>query len=150
MSAFTTKDFATLLDEVIAEAEAQEGPAYARTTIPFDALVDVLAEGQGSEPVSDAAAAAEYLFAMADAPPVAPMAPPAPLPELPSTEPAAIARELKLTGREKPETLDRLRREFAFRNHPDRVAPELRQRAIVRMQIANRMIDDAKGRHARV
>ena len=146
MSAFTTKDFATLLDEAIAEAEAQEGPAYARTTIPFD----VLAEGQGGEPVSDAAAAAEYLFAMADVPPVAPMGPPAPLPELPSTEPAAIARELKLTGREKPETLDRLRREFAFRNHPDRVAPELRQRAIVRMQIANRMIDDAKGRHARV
>ena len=146
MSAFTTKDFATLLDEAIAEAEAQEGPAYARTTIPFD----VLAEGQGGEPVSDAAAAAEYLFAMADAPPVAPMAPPAPLPELPSTEPAAIARELKLTGREKPETLDRLRREFAFRNHPDRVAPELRQRAIVRMQIANRMIDDAKGRLSRV
>ena len=140
MSAFTTKDFATLLDEAIAEAEAQEGPAYARTTIPFD----VLAEGQGGEPVSDAAAAAEYLFAMADVPPVAP------LPELPSTEPAAIARELKLTGREKPETLDRLRREFAFRNHPDRVAPELRQRAIVRMQIANRMIDDAKGRLSRV
>ena len=146
MSAFTTKDFATLLDEAIAEAEAQEGSAYSRTTIPFD----VLAEGQGGEPVSDAAAAAEYLFAMADAPPVAPMAPPAPLPELPSTEPAAIARELKLTGREKPETLDRLRREFAFRNHPDRVAPELRQRAIVRMQIANRMIDDAKGRLSRV
>ena len=146
MSAFTTKDFATLLDEAIAEAEAHEGPAYARTTIPFD----VLAEGQGGEPVSDAAAAAEYLFAMADAPPVAPIAPPAPLPDLPSTEPAAIARELKLTGREKPETLDRLRREFAFRNHPDRVAPELRQRAIVRMQIANRMIDDAKGRLSRV
>ena len=146
MSAFTTKDFATLLDEAIAEAEAQEGPAYARTTIPFD----VLAEGQGGEPVSDAAAAAEYLFAMADVPPVAPMAPPAPLPDLPSTEPAAIARELQLTGREKPETLDRLRREFAFRNHPDRVAPELRQRAIVRMQIANRMIDDAKGRLSRV
>ena len=145
MSAFTTKDFATLLDEAIAEAEAQEAPAYSRTTIPFD----VLAEGQGGEPVSDAAAAAEYLFAMADVPPVAPMAPPAPLPELPSTEPAAIARELKLTGREKPETLDRLRREFAFRNHPDRVAPELRQRAIVRMQIANRMIDDAKGRLSR-
>ena len=146
MSAFTTKDFATLLDEAIAEAEAQEAPAYSRTTIPFD----VLAEGQGGEPVSDAAAAAEYLFAMADVPPVAPLAPPAPLPELPSTEPAAIARELKLTGREKPETLDRLRREFAFRNHPDRVAPELRQRAIVRMQIANRMIDDAKGRLSRV
>ena len=145
MSAFTTKDFATLLDEAIAEAEAQEAPAYSRTTIPFD----VLAEGQGGEPVSDAAAAAEYLFAMADAPPVAPLAPPAPLPDLPSTEPAAIARELKLTGREKPETLDRLRREFAFRNHPDRVAPELRQRAIVRMQIANRMIDDAKWRLSR-
>ena len=120
MSAFTTKDFATLLDEAIAEAEAQEAPAYARTTIPFD----VLAEGQGGEPVSDAAA-------------------------LPFGKDIERYRGARI-GREKPETLDRLRREFAFRNHPDRVAPELRQRAIVRMQIANRMIDDAKGRHARV
>lgn len=41
---------------------------------------------------------------------------------------------------------NRLRRSFAFRNHPDRVAPHLRQRAMVRMQVANMLIDDARRR----
>jgi hypothetical protein len=36
------------------------------------------------------------------------------------------------------------RRAFAFKNHPDRVAPHLRQRAMVRMQVANMLIDEAK------
>ncbi len=38
----------------------------------------------------------------------------------------------------------RKRRAFAFKNHPDRVAPHLRQRAMVRMQVANMLIDEAK------
>ena len=40
----------------------------------------------------------------------------------------------------------KLRRSFAFRNHPDRVAPHLRQLALARMQVANRLIDEAKRR----
>ena len=51
-----------------------------------------------------------------------------------------------ITGREKPDVLDRMRRDFAFANHPDRVSADLRDNAIVRMQIANRMIDEAKQR----
>lgn len=143
MVSFTTKDFATLLDEAIAQAEAEEHPAYTRTSIPFD----VLGGAHDGDIVADPAAAAEYLFAVADIPSIAPDL--APLTELPSAEPEAIARELKLTGHEKPDALDRVRRDFAFANHPDRVAPELRERAIVRMQIANRMIDDAKRRNSR-
>ena len=42
-----------------------------------------------------------------------------------------------------------MRRSFALANHPDRVAPHLRQRAMVRMQLANMMIDDAKRRAAK-
>ena len=38
----------------------------------------------------------------------------------------------------------RIRRDFAFKNHPDRVAPHLRQHAMVRMQVANMLIDDAR------
>lgn len=61
----------------------------------------------------------------------------------------AIALELGLRRafwqtKLKPDDFDRIRREFAMQNHPDRVAPQLRQRALVRMQIANMLIDEAK------
>nr|WP_230978897.1 hypothetical protein [Mesorhizobium composti] len=69
-----------------------------------------------------------------------------PLPQevLPPIDPDAIAAEL---GLDRPATeldLSRLRRSFAFANHPDRVAPHLRQRAMIRMQVANMLIDDAQ------
>ncbi|GHC61859.1 hypothetical protein [Limoniibacter endophyticus] len=61
----------------------------------------------------------------------------------------AIAAELGLRrafwqSKLKPDDFDRIRRNFAMQNHPDRVAPHLRQRALVRMQIANMLIDEAK------
>jgi hypothetical protein len=64
---------------------------------------------------------------------------------LPAIEPEAIAQEL---GLEKATAADcgRLRRSFALLNHPDRVAPHLRERALTRMQVANRLIDEAKRR----
>jgi hypothetical protein len=37
-----------------------------------------------------------------------------------------------------------LRRTFALKNHPDRMPPEQRERAMIRMQVANRLIDEAK------
>ena len=71
----------------------------------------------------------------------------APEPEdrLPAIEPEAIALEL---GLEQATAADcgRLRRSFALLNHPDRVAPHLRERALTRMQVANRLIDEAKRR----
>ncbi len=67
---------------------------------------------------------------------------------LPETAPEAIARELALHRVADMKSLDRLRREFAFGNHPDRVRPEWRDRAIARMQTANRLIDEAKQRLA--
>lgn len=147
MTPFSTKDFASLLDEVLATDAGEERAAGSRPSIPFD----VLLERQTIDPPTtfhDPEIAAEYLFAAADNFAVEPdlglLAPP------PSTAPFDIAQELGLTGREAPEALDRIRREFAFANHPDRVAEDLRDIAITRMQIANRMIDDAKERCAKI
>ena len=67
---------------------------------------------------------------------------------LPETAPDAIARELALHRIADAKSLDRLRREFAFGNHPDRVRPEWRDAAMARMQTANRLIDEAKQRLA--
>jgi len=67
---------------------------------------------------------------------------------LPETAPDAIARELALHRIVEVKRLDRLRREFAFRNHPDRVRPEWRDAAMIRMQTANRLIDEARQRLA--
>ena len=53
-------------------------------------------------------------------------------------------RELGIKPKSKPEELDRARRAFAMRYHPDRVPEEHRERAVLRMQIANMLIDKAK------
>lgn len=66
----------------------------------------------------------------------------------PDTDPAAVALELDVARASAPRDLDRLRRAFAFRNHPDRVRPEWRECAEIRMRIANRIIDEAKRRAA--
>ena len=63
---------------------------------------------------------------------------------LPPADPVSIAAELRLEATSTVADFSRLRRSFAFSNHPDRVAPHLRQRAIERMQIANMLIDDAR------
>ncbi len=60
-------------------------------------------------------------------------------------EPGAIAIELGLPDA-KPADLGRLRRAFALKNHPDRMPPHLRERALQRMQVANGLIDEAKRR----
>ncbi|RCS24958.1 hypothetical protein DUT91_05795 [Phyllobacterium salinisoli] len=65
--------------------------------------------------------------------------------ELPllSTDPDEIARELQLSPDMSPIELARVRRRFAARNHPDRVAEPLRDCASERMKIANMLIDRA-------
>lgn len=61
----------------------------------------------------------------------------------PSVEPREIARELGLSRFASVRALQRLRREFALKNHPDRVPSTLRLRATKRMMIANALIDSA-------
>ena len=141
MSTFTTTDFASLLDQAIAAAEQEQHAPSSHPAMPYSML-----RNSGDTGATEAAAAAEYLFAAAGDFSVVPDLSVLTAPELPSTDPADIAAELHLTSRESSASLDRIRREFAFSNHPDRVADGVRARAIVRMQIANRLIDDAKQR----
>lgn len=61
----------------------------------------------------------------------------------PSVEPADIARELGLSRFASVRALQRLRREFALKNHPDRLPSTLHARATKRMMIANDLIDSA-------
>jgi hypothetical protein len=55
----------------------------------------------------------------------------------------AIAAELCLGSARTGEDLQRIRRSFAMRNHPDRVPDWLRDEATRRMTIANALIDRA-------
>ncbi|MDH6229639.1 hypothetical protein M2281_000211 [Mesorhizobium soli] len=155
MGTNTDSDFASLLDDLfVARAMAEEAPA--KPTIPFDylAVADELYSGRIK--VAAEAAKAEYreasetfeagfaaLLSSLDEL-VAERA--EPQEELPSVDPETIARELNLAAAKASADFSRLRRTFAFHNHPDRVAPHLRQRAMVRMQVANMLIDDAKRR----
>ncbi len=150
----TNRDFASLLDDlfVAAEKPAETAP---RPTIPFDYLAVADELHSGRIKVSGEAAAAQYreagemiepeLSALLDEVEVAEtLATPETI-ELPPIEPDAIAAELGLADAA-PADLGRLRRAFALKNHPDRVAPDLRQRALQRMQVANGLIDEAKRR----
>jgi hypothetical protein len=56
-------------------------------------------------------------------------------------DPNRILIELGLDANFSEADIVSLRREFALRNHPDRVAPELREIATQRMMIANNFMD---------
>jgi hypothetical protein len=55
----------------------------------------------------------------------------------------AVAQELQLSDNLEPADLERIRRRFAYRNHPDRVGPAHQARALLRMTVANVLIDQA-------
>lgn len=59
-------------------------------------------------------------------------------------DPGTIARELNLRKMRSIAEIDKARRSFAMRYHPDRMPEKLRERAKLRMQIANMLIDEAK------
>jgi hypothetical protein len=61
----------------------------------------------------------------------------------PACHPEALARELQLEPGMSPRDLERIRRNFALANHPDRVAPPDRDLATRRMALANVLIDQA-------
>jgi len=141
-TAGTHRDFASLLDDLlIDEAARRSAAAKATSSIDFLGVIDELGSGLV---VPDGVAAAGYREQLGEALDeiVIPDAEPAPPP--PSTDPHEIARELGLSGRKGRNELDAMRRRFALANHPDRVVPELREVAMVRMQVANMLIDEAK------
>ena len=156
MNAQPARDFASVLNDLLVESRLDEqGPVGGPTpTVDYLAVAEELLSGRI---VVDEDAAAVYrenggddnstIDAFFEAAPVVEEETPAAA-ELPSVEPDAISRELGLVSTTPPAELARLRRAFAFKNHPDRVAPHLRQRAQLRMQVANMLIDDARRKAA--
>ena len=125
-------EFAELLDDLMAAAAVAE-PSDAAPSIPVDLLIDP----QGVRRSMPAPATAEYFDALDILDEIRAM---------PSVDPADIAGELSLSTLTDARDLDRIRREFAFQNHPDRVPDDRRDRAMLRMQVANQLIDEAKRR----
>jgi hypothetical protein len=64
--------------------------------------------------------------------------------EIPGLE--TVPDDLRLTARMTTDDLHRIRREFALKNHPDRVPPAFRALATSRMVAANTLIDEALAR----
>ena len=148
MSAGKNRDFASLLDELIAAAPADEAEAArSASSVDYLSVADELHSGRIK--VSPDAVAAEYRLADAAAE-AASEALFAAVDEAAGRR-TAVHRagshlpRAGLVGSRAAEPISaRKRRAFAFKNHPDRVAPHLRQRAMVRMQVANMLIDEAK------
>lgn len=133
------RSFSSVLSDLMGERERKSEPDPAQiASVDYLSVVEELHSGRISFS-DDVVEAAYKMFGEGASP--APEKPA--LPE-PSVDPDDIARELGLAGRAKAQELDRLRRAFAFRNHPDRVPEHLRARAIIRMQVANMLIDEAK------
>ena len=61
----------------------------------------------------------------------------------PSIDPGDIARELNIGAATCLKDLLDARRTFARANHPDRMAMAYRTQSTIRMQVANRLVDDA-------
>jgi hypothetical protein len=104
------------------------GAASRATSTPY--------EEQAAEAVEAATArqpgpASEPTDAQAEAPQI----------QASQTEDEAIAEELGLQAELAPADLQRIRRDFAKKNHPDRFAPAQRLGAARRMSIANMLID---------
>ncbi|MEX0955841.1 MAG: hypothetical protein WDZ83_11595 [Rhizobiaceae bacterium] len=139
------RDFAAVLDELMAEAELERSEESS-PAVRLDPLSVADELHSGRIVISRERAAAEYGADAADDTPIPEVAAPpiAPEPESLDTNPESIARELGFGKGRPPADLDALRRRFASANHPDRVAAHLRDDAMVRMQIANMLIDEAK------
>lgn len=147
-------DFTSLLDELIEatrEAEARESAGGPAPSLRVDMLAQIerlQAENIALFPdrgMREYGEAARQETQRAEKPSVEMPGELQPaLEDLFFLDPDSISRELGIKPKSKPEELDKARRVFALRYHPDRVPEEFRERAVLRMQIANMLIDQAK------
>ncbi len=86
---------------------------------------------------------AYFDFALPENAPEKPASPPVMPARLARIAPEEIAADLALSDRETLVSLNRKRRIFAAANHPDQVDEQWRDKANIRMQIANLLIDEA-------
>jgi hypothetical protein len=128
------EDFSSLLDaraRAAAGAEAGAAPTrHVRTVYAIDTRRE--SGWQSSNPLG-ATEALSRVYADESAP----------APRSPACDRETIAGELRLTPELTARDLERIRREFALGNHPDRVAPLDREHATRRMTLANTLIDQA-------
>jgi hypothetical protein len=150
------RDFATILDGLFVPF-AEDVENGAKPSIPFDYLAVADELHSGKIKVSSDGVAAAYrendvdlvaeFGALLDQVKLAASGDDVLAGEkLPPIDAKSIATELGLDAPVVKVDFGRIRRNFAFANHPDRVAPHLRQHAMVRMQVANMLIDEAKRR----
>ncbi|MGY6709829.1 MAG: hypothetical protein ACXIVF_16045 [Rhizobiaceae bacterium] len=145
MASKPNSHFSALLDALIASEPEAERVQVVAPSLRVD-LLDQLERLQASSPAfvgqpameeyQDVAAALDELDGVAERVGV---------PEdLPAVDPETIARELGgLVGLSEKQ-LALLRRDFAKHNHPDAQPDDLRERAELRMRVANMLIDDAR------
>lgn len=146
MNGFTPSEFTTLLDELLARGGESDGESPTRPSVSFgfvtpDAAVEELWKSVPTDFVAKVYGESAERETLDAAPGIETPEPEQPLP---SIEPDDIAAELRMANARWPRDFDRIRREFALQNHPDKVEPHLRERAVVRMQLANMMIDREK------
>lgn len=138
-------DFATLLDDLMAaarERELEEPVTEPALRVDLLAQIDRL---HAASTATRAQATQAYRDQTGyDLPPRGGVSLEPALEDLFYLDPGSIARELGIEKRRTAAELDQARRLFAMRYHPDRVPEEMRERAKMRMQIANMLIDDAK------
>jgi hypothetical protein len=145
-------DFRSFLETGPYDPVEEEAVAGLRPTIPYDILVEddrpaPTSTGSSASFLADAYRDSLFSSTIDDAAiPTGEGEAAAPQPIPPPTDLAAVAGELSLDPRASTATLDRVRRDFAFRNHPDRVSAAFRGAAELRMRIANALIDEAKAK----
>ncbi len=146
MASRPNSHFAALLDALIAAEPGQERVQVTAPSLRVD-LLDQLERLQTGSPAfvgqpaideyQDVAAALDELDGFAGRVGVRED-------DMPPVDPEAIAKELGgLVGLSEKQ-LAHLRRDFAKRNHPDRQPDDQRDRAGLRMRVANMLIDDAR------
>jgi hypothetical protein len=124
--------FNSVLDQVSRQNEASTVSVAPARAAPAGGWTYAAAEAPA---VSSTAATAE-MYVHTDAADATAASPPRSVEE-------AVALELNLTDDLRPADLERIRRTFAYRNHPDRFGPQHRAHALQRMTTANALIDQA-------
>ena len=124
--------FAADMRDGVSASSARPGQAYL-DNLDLEAVA-LPPSSPAPEPPSAAAVAAKDK--QSPAPPVMPT-------HFAHTSPQAVATELAISSRDTAQTLSDKRRSFAKANHPDGIDPLFRDKATMRMKIANLLIDEA-------
>lgn len=152
-------EFCAMLDALLSrdeeeESEAEDGVRSATISFDYLAVADELHSGQIR--VAADAAEAGYREAVEALDQIKLEAEPSLAEEEVvdalfgvTVDPDVILQELGLDRVRHLEDFGRIRRAFALHNHPDRHPDHLRDLAQERMQVANRLIDDARAHFAR-